>query len=249
MEYPDPCHQVKDELQNELIGGVKPEKTVESIRSQMSETFDKERDEVAHQPNTVTPTILNNFVIFWSIQYLTLSNPLDEFLKHIVCPHTVKMLVNSERSQELVWTCLADMFVYLEENKLISPQSISKQFLEVLQYAWPQEYFKYFRTCLCKISSLSSNCFLEFELMKLKDFCEDDRRTLPHLYNRVAVILKLFYASHGRFIVRVHSLVVAVFDRGSPFFILERAPVPITAPELEDGGCISSFNNTIYTSP
>nr|CAD7590975.1 unnamed protein product [Timema genevievae] len=31
--------------------------------------------------------------------------------------------------------------------------------------------------------------------------------------------------------------------------ITESAPVPINAPELEDGGGISSFNNAVYTSP
>nr|CAD7570981.1 unnamed protein product [Timema californicum] len=140
--------QIETEISN-LLG-----RLTQSIQNRESNTSSAEQilfspltltlliAQVAHQPNTVTPTILNNFVIFWSIQYLTLSNPLDDVLKHIVCPHTVKMLVNSERPQELVWTCLADMFVYLEENKFISPQSISKQFLEVLQYPWPQLQLK-----------------------------------------------------------------------------------------------------------
>nr|CAD7569266.1 unnamed protein product [Timema californicum] len=31
--------------------------------------------------------------------------------------------------------------------------------------------------------------------------------------------------------------------------LIERVPVPITAPELKDGGGILSFNNAVYTSP
>nr|CAD7413107.1 unnamed protein product [Timema cristinae] len=73
------------------------------------------------------------------------------------------------------------------------------------------------------------------------------KHTLPHLNDHVAGILKLFHASHGRFIARIHGLVAAVFDRGGPVGITERAPVPLTAPEQEDGGGISSFNNTVYT--
>nr|CAD7415046.1 unnamed protein product [Timema poppensis] len=55
--------------------------------------------------------------------------------------------------------------------------------------------------------------------------------------------------SHGHFIARLHGPVVAIFDSRGPFKITERAPVPITAPELEDGGGISSFYNAVYTSP
>nr|CAD7574433.1 unnamed protein product [Timema californicum] len=75
------------------------------------------------------------------------------------------------------------------------------------------------------------------------------KRTLPHLYDLVSSILTLLNTSHGRFIVRLHGLVGAIFERGGPVRITERTPVPITAPELEDGGGISSFNNAVYTSP
>nr|CAD7431458.1 unnamed protein product [Timema monikensis] len=43
--------------------------------------------------------------------------------------------------------------------------------------------------------------------------------------------------------------VLSAHQMSDPVRITERAPVPITAPELEEGCGISSFNNAIYTSP
>nr|CAD7409399.1 unnamed protein product [Timema cristinae] len=48
---------------------------------------------------------------------------------------------------------------------------------------------------------------------------------------------------------RVLPYYIHRYCRDDPIGITERESVPITAPELEDGGGIYSFNNVVYTSP
>nr|CAD7415351.1 unnamed protein product [Timema poppensis] len=69
-----------------------------------------------------------------------------------------------------------------------------------------------------------------------------------------ALVGAVSFALHPEISYQYKSLGVLSKDGCSRSFddngmVTERAPVPITAPELKDGGGISSFKNAVYTLP
>ncbi|XP_063244808.1 codanin-1 isoform X2 [Bacillus rossius redtenbacheri] len=127
----------------------------------------------------VDAKLVQSFVELWRRPELSLGGPLDEVKERLICPRNIHVL-GSSLQPEAAWLCFADVLATLQALGFLSAESISAQFLSILQCTWTQEMYHMFNICIQRVISVTTDDKTEYyNLMNLiktyfEEFEEDD---------------------------------------------------------------------------